>query len=158
MKSPANVNGPSAILVLVSAGEALRALDNKQSEQFSSLDYIDDYATCAATYAALRIFTGRMEPELVTTALHVNPTKSRWEGEGGARLNGWFLSSKGRIDSRDVRRHVDWLLEMVGNKRRELLSLQSQVGVWMDVFCYWRSTQGHGGPCLVRSKCGYSLI
>lgn len=134
--------------MLRSAGEALLALNNTQPQEFSSSDYIDDYATCAATYATLRIYTGRMEPKHITTALQLDPTESQSEGEDGAHLNGWFLSSKGHIDSRDVRRHVDWLLERIGNKRRELLGLQSQAGIRMDVFCYWRSVQGHGGPTL----------
>lgn len=127
------------------AGEALRALNNTQ---ISSSDYIDDYATCAATYATLRIYTGRIDPELVTSALRVEPTKSQREGENGARVNGWFLSSKSFIHSRDVRRHVDWLLRKISSKRRELLDLQSRVGIQMDVFCYWRSVHGHGGPTL----------
>ena len=118
------------------------------SQKFGSSDYTDDYASCEATYATLRIYTGSMGPERITTVLEVNPTKSQWEGRDGAHLNGWFLSSKGCIDSRDIRRHVDWLLERIGNKRQELLSLQSQVGISMDVFCYWRSAQGHGGPTL----------
>jgi len=89
-----------------------------------------------------------MEPGHITTILQVDPSKSQWEDNDSAHLNGWFLSSKSRIDSRDVRRHVDWLLERISNKRREVLSLQSQVGIWMDVFCYWRSAQGQGGPTL----------
>jgi len=89
-----------------------------------------------------------MDLEHITTVLQVNPTKSQLECENTAHLNCWFLSSKGHIDSRDIRRHVDWLLETIGNKRQELLDLQAHSGVRMDVFCYWRSTQAHGGPTL----------
>lgn len=110
-------------------------------------DYSDDYATCAETYATLRIYTGRNTPQRVTAALGLTASRLLNQ-EGEARPNAWLLSSKGAIDSLDVRRHVDWLLVRIVDKRAELSSLQSEPGVWMDVFCYWRSTQGHGGPAL----------
>jgi hypothetical protein len=112
------------------------------------LEYDDHYATCAATHATLRIFSGEMSPERVTAALCLAPSKMLFEGVGGARSNGWFLSSQDRVDSRDVRRHIDWLLERTIQARTQLCSLQDESGVSMDVFCYWRSTQGHGGPAL----------
>jgi len=70
------------------------------------------------------------------------------ESKDGAHLNGWLLSSKGTVDSLDVRRHVDWLLERIFDRRTELIALQSQPGVWMDFFCYWRPRDGHSGPSL----------
>lgn len=76
------------------------------------------------------------------------PNKLLSQAESEKPNNGWLLSSKGCIDSHDVRRHVDWLLERIADKRTELSNLQSEPSVWMDVFCYWRSTQGHGGPAL----------
>jgi len=71
--------------------------------------YIDDYPTCAATYATLRIYTGETKPEIVTDTLQVNASKILRKSENGAWLNGWFLSSKDLIDSRDLRRHLDWV-------------------------------------------------
>jgi Domain of unknown function (DUF4279) len=58
------------------------------------------------------------------------------------------LSSKNQIDSRDVRRHIDWLLERLRGKQKLLHLLQAESGVSMDVFCYWNSAQGQGGPSL----------
>jgi hypothetical protein len=110
--------------------------------------YVDDYPTCAATYATLRIYTGEMTPDIVTATLQLEPSKTICEGKDDAHLNGWFLSSKGLIDSRDLRRHLDWVLERIRGRESELRSLQSQPAVRMDVFCYWASEQGHGGPTL----------
>jgi hypothetical protein len=124
-----------------------RIVSDKGTIRTSPTDYDDNYATCAETYATVRIYTGKNAPELVTAALRLTPSRLLNQ-ESDTRPNGWLLSSKGAIDSLDVRRHVDWLLERIVDKRAELSSLQSEPGVWMDVFCYWRSTQGHGGPAL----------
>ena len=110
--------------------------------------YLDDYATCAETYATVRIYTGKISPEFVTAALGLQPTKLLRLGKDDSRLNGWLFSSKGSIESRDLRRHLDWLLERLVNQHAELRRLQSNPEVWMDVLCYWRSSQGHGGPTL----------
>jgi len=114
----------------------------------TSSGYSDDYATCAETYATLRVYTGKIPPQQVTADLRLSPSKLLNESEDRAHPNGWLLSSKGNVDSLDVRRHVDWLLQRIFDRRTELLALQNQPGVWMDVFCYWRSKDGHGGPSL----------
>lgn len=111
-------------------------------------DYDDEYATCAATYATLRIYTGELDPSTVTRALGLKPNQVLIKGEQSARLNGWLLSSQNLVKSRDVRRHVDWLLQQVSESRLELIKSQSEAEIWMDVFCYWRSMDGHGGPSL----------
>ena len=108
--------------------------------------YDDAYPTCEETYAELRIYTGEAAPQRVAEALRLKPTTLLVAGESKARVNGWFLSTRGQVESRDVRRHVDWLLEQLLPRRLELHTLQAEPHLWMDVFCYWRSTQGHGGP------------
>jgi hypothetical protein len=120
-------------------------MENETANLAGGSEYDDDYPTCAATYATLRIYTGKVPPE--TVLLRLEPSKLQVEG-AGAHLNGWFLSTKERVESRDIRRHVDWLLEQISPLRSELAALQARPGIRMDVFCYWRSTQGHGGPRL----------
>jgi len=122
-------------------------MGNETANLAGGSEYDDDYPTCAATYATLRIYTGKMPPEQVTGLLRLEPSKLQVEG-AGAHLNGWFLSTKERVESRDIRRHVDWLLQQIFPLRSELAALQARPGIRMDVFCYWRSTQGHGGPLL----------
>jgi hypothetical protein len=62
----------------------------------------------------------------------------------------WFLSTKGVTASRDVRRHVDWILDKLAGKD-EALRLLRQQGHRMDIFCYWLSADGHGGPIISRT-------
>jgi hypothetical protein len=112
------------------------------------LEYLDDYPTCSSTYATLRIFSGDLSPDKVTTTLGITPTRVQSVTRSGNPLSGWFLSTEGVVQSRDLRRHLDWLLDRLLPVRTKLSDLQTQQGVSMDVFCYWRSAHGQGGPTL----------
>jgi hypothetical protein len=117
--------------------------------------YEDDYPTCSATYATLRIFD--VDPEVVTERLCVQPTKTQRRGEHWRtrhglswvphKRDGWFLSNRDRVTSKDIRRHVDWLIEQVSSCSAELRKLQEE-GASNDVFCYWYSKSRQGGPSL----------
>lgn len=64
-----------------------------------------------------------------------------------AEIDGWFLTTKGRFDSRDSRRHIDWLLDQIEGKAAELRSLQAE-GCRMTVSCYWAAASCGGGPMI----------
>ena len=119
-------------------------------------DYDDDYATCEKTYAGLRIYHYALDPERITVLLGIEPSQIQIRGrvhttsigkEFTATIGGWFLSTKGITASRDVRRHVAWILDRLAGKDEILRSLQAE-GCRMDIFCYWLSADGHGGPTL----------
>jgi hypothetical protein len=114
--------------------------------------YDDHYATCARTYATLAI--KHMDPSTITERVGIEPSQSQRKGDrirpAGARIapfHGWFLSTKGHIESRDSRRHIDWLLDRLEGKSDEILQLQSD-GCEMFVSCYWLSARGQGGPTI----------
>lgn len=117
--------------------------------------YEDDYPTCAATYVTLRVFD--VDPDAVTERLRVQPTKTQRQGEHWKthhglssvphRRDGWFLCTKDCVNSKDLRRHVDWLIEQVRTSAQALRQLQDE-GAHTDVFCYWVSASGQGGPSL----------
>src|SRR5689334_276822 len=107
-------------------------------------EYDDDYATCEKTYAGLRIFHGELDPDAVTRDLGIKPTNAFRKGEPmrpGARRSaiakqgGWFLDTEGVVSSRDIRRHLDWLIDRLEPKRQVIEALQA-AGYRMDVFCY----------------------
>jgi Domain of unknown function (DUF4279) len=110
-----------------------------------------DYPTCQRTYATLRVYPKRYGPEAVTARLGLEP--SGWQRCGAAKipgsrpapLHGWFLSSDEMVASRDVRRHLDWLLSRIASRGDAIRALQAE-GCDMDVSCFWVSTSGHGGP------------
>jgi hypothetical protein len=83
----------------------------------------DSEENCERTLAVLRVYPGKITTPEVTELLGVSPTSSVAKGEHIAtkvpgefrvgNLNGWFLSSESFVESRDLRRHLDWLLDKV---------------------------------------------
>jgi hypothetical protein len=125
--------------------------------------YIDDYATCERTYVTLRVYSDTIPPEEISSSLGLTPTSTQHKGRvrnpHGRRpivqkLHGWFLSSEGRVESRDVRRHLDWLLDQISGAADELTRLTNSVtgGTRADISCAWFSAFGHGGPTLSPSQ------
>lgn len=118
----------------------------------------DDYQTCERTCAVLRVYPGAILPSEVTKALGIQPTSSVVAGQRGkenslglarvGRINAWLLSSEPAVHSRDLRRHLDWLLDLLETGSDGLRSLQAQPGVRMSVNCVWWSRYGDGGPTL----------
>jgi hypothetical protein len=116
-------------------------------------EYDDEYATCVETYATLRIFGEAVEPESVSSMLGMTPTRLQRKGlplhEGSrtiTKLSGWFLETRGNVQSRDSRRHIDWLLDALTSKITRVQELQAR-GMEFDICCYWVSV-GQGGPTI----------
>lgn len=111
--------------------------------------YNDDYKTCSTTYATLRIIG--LSPDEVTLRLGLSPTDSFVRGDvrnaAPMRHDGWFLSSKDAVDSKDVRRHLDWILDQLATQRDALRVLVDH-GAKIDITGYWVSAHGHGGPII----------
>ena len=58
------------------------------------------------------------------------------------------ISSESFVESRDLRRHLDWLLDKVEPGSDGLNVLQQRPGVRMCVHCIWWSRHRGGGPTL----------
>jgi hypothetical protein len=115
------------------------------------IEYNDGYPTCSSTYATLRIYPGSVPPDEVTTRLGLVPSstqiaETRPPGVKG-RPTGWFLTSKGVVESRDIRRHLDWILDQIVDKSSVIDALRGD-GAHADISCYWVTASGHGGPSL----------
>jgi len=84
--------------------------------------------------------------------LGVYPTESFAKGDkfGKKQLtrksNGWFLSTAGIIDSKDCRRHIDWIISKLAPYGESLEKLRT-MGAEVDLSCFWLSS-GQGGPVL----------
>jgi hypothetical protein len=119
--------------------------------------YDDDFPSCEETRATLLVYPGSIDPQEVSDRLGLEPTSSGRRGDvvissaGRTRQaahNTWFLSSEGVVQSKDLRRHIDWLTAQLLPKREPLLSLQAEADLGMYVSCVWWSKEGHGGPTL----------
>lgn len=115
--------------------------------------YDDDYGTCERTHATLLIYPVRTDPETITGRLGIEPTKWQRKGEPipgtqqTAEVDLWYLGTKERVESRDSRRHVDWLLDAIEGKAAVVRALQEE-GARIAVNCFWLSRSGHGGPTI----------
>ena len=116
--------------------------------------YDDDYDSCVVTYSTLRVFSDSVAPAEISLALKLDPTTSFLKGQPISprvdtprRQHGWLLCSEHHVHSRDTRRHLDWLLDLIERNSGALASLQSR-GVSADIYSYWVSAHGQGGPIL----------
>src|SRR5690349_13412524 len=107
--------------------------------------YSDDFPTCAETFTTFRIFSTTVSAPEISRRLWLRPSRSHAIGDPiksptnpSRKEHAWFLSTKGQIDSRDTRRHLDWILDQLEPHLNELRSLQAE-GAQMDVMAYWVS-------------------
>lgn len=136
-------------------------MTSSSDSQFGS-EYNDDYETCERTYAELRVYLDELESSVVTDRLALQPTHQsgreedvrRYTATGRIRPNGWFLSSEHVVQSKDLRRHLDWVLAQLAPVAEGLTALQSLPGVTMHVTCVWWSALGDGGPILTAREMG----
>src|SRR5262245_637305 len=104
--------------------------------------YNENYETCARTYASLRIIHRDLDPAEVTQLLGITPTESFRTGDPHPpkpdrvwEHGGWFLTSCDVITSRDLRHHLDWLLQRVGTMR-EAFALLLDRDYRIDIPCF----------------------
>lgn len=115
--------------------------------EMTESDYNDAYPTCEETYVTLRVSSAALDMELVTRSLGMEPSPSAADSQSGGVPCRWMLTSKNSVESLDARRHLDWLLGMLSGKAESLRVLRDR-DLTVDVCCYWRSGDGHGGPTL----------
>jgi hypothetical protein len=120
----------------------------------ATMDTFPDYATCERCYATLCIGSGPIDPSTVTRCIDREPTSVTIKGERHSVssqrtnvLNLWCLSSEHAVKSRDLRDHLNWLFDQLEHRSGHLETLR-QMGCRFDVWCYWLSKEGHGGPTL----------
>jgi hypothetical protein len=68
------------------------------------------------------------------------------------KQNGWFLTSRGEVESLDTKRHVDFLLARLAGSEAYLAELAAQ-GLQVDIMCLWQSAnKSEGGPNLLPAQ------
>jgi hypothetical protein len=120
------------------------------------MDYNDTYETCERTIVELRIYSDSLVPAEISKCLSMTPSTSVTKGQllisrSGDRqrvgkVNSWILSSEQHINSKDARRHLDWLLDQISEVKSALGELHSSGKVTLYVVCIWWSAFGNGGP------------
>lgn len=114
--------------------------------------FIHNFPSCSRTYATLCIYHASADPQEVTAILKIKPDSSQKVGElirrgKKATVSGWFLGTKDVLKSKDVRAHIEGLLDKISKKKKELEKLRA-TGYEMRISCFWESASGNGGPIL----------
>jgi hypothetical protein len=128
-------------------------------------EYDDDYATCKYTSAAFRLIHPTLDPDWITHQLQISPSWAYKKGDHiknnttrTSKIGIWGLDTEGFVQSRDLRRHIDWLIDILHDKAHLIAELQKQ-GYRVDIFCHWAGLGGTGGPTLSpRNMYGLALL
>jgi hypothetical protein len=112
--------------------------------------YDHGWRGCARTYATLLDYHRRLRPERMTAALGLRPHWTARRGEQAVLgrvvpRNVWARGTRGRFRSRDVRLHIDKVLDELRGKERRIGRLRKQ-GCAFAISCFWESVSGNGGP------------
>jgi len=87
------------------------------------------YSTCEDTYVKLLIYPGLHGANEVTDVLRIEPTSTQDKGEeifnsrGSKRVaknSLWVLSSGQRVASKDLRDHLNWLLNKIQSRSNRI--------------------------------------
>lgn len=114
--------------------------------------FIHDFKSCSRTYSTLSIYHSSADPHLITDILQIVPDRTNLAGEKLAskrisKNSGWFLSTLDKVDSKDLRAHLEYLLQIVIPKVeqiKELIASEYKLAIW----CFWESANGNGGPII----------
>lgn len=105
-----------------------------------------EYPTCAETHASLIVYSDELSAVNVTKILDLVPSRTLVPNERYPRQrHTWILSSRDHVESRDVREHVQWLLDRLDAGRWAQLR-QHPCTTRLSIF--WVSRHGHGGPII----------
>ena len=123
---------------------------NELSSRFTPIN--DAAPSCDETWASLCIYN--IDPDLVTNKLGIKPTGGQKKGvpsivpsgkEIIGRINSWVLSSHNYVTSKDIRAHLDWVLDKIEPVIPVLKELQRLPNVQMVIRCVWWSAESDGG-------------
>src|SRR3954471_22527149 len=105
---------------------------------------LDENESCEETHATFRLAGADLVPDAIERATGLTADFTAAKGEtrpSGTRsvaqpIGVWTLTSKGRIESTSVERHIVYLLERLEPVKDELLAISREQGLDADFFCY----------------------
>jgi len=110
-----------------------------------------NFSSCSRTYATLCIYHDKLGIDDIQIDIDLLPDKIITKGErvglSFARKNGWLLGTGGRVKSKDLRAHIQWIINRISDKKSEFIALKQQ-GFEIRISCLWISAVGNGGPLL----------
>jgi hypothetical protein len=107
------------------------------------------------TYVTFILRGKNLNPEYITEALGITPTRSYKRGDQrtGEKFwpHGlWSFSSQNNISSTDLSKHIEWILDRLEGSRSRLVDLLSENSFEAKLSCFWESQNGYGGIVISR--------
>jgi hypothetical protein len=108
---------------------------------------------CAECFASLRLYGDSLNPEEITRLLQMNPSDAAVKGEDSKSSSGksrqaptgrWILGTDGKLTSTNLEKHIEWILDRLASTGIKIDDLPGVERA--DIFGYWASASGHGGP------------
>jgi hypothetical protein len=112
----------------------------------------DSNPLCNRILVTLCIYV--VDPDLVTQILGIQPTLRQKKGvlsllpsgkEEIGRMNSWLFSTEKFDSLKDIRSHLDWILDKIEPTKHKLEELQNIPGTKMYVLCNWLSKETDAG-------------
>lgn len=107
--------------------------------------------------ASFRIYHEDLDPDVISTAFEMRPTKSHHKGEQREGREGriyapfkhgiWILSSKNQLSSVDANTHIGWVLDQLLDCIEAVHQFQDQ-GFHTDMICGWHTEGWNTCPAL----------
>jgi hypothetical protein len=135
----------------VSRAEEIRRELDMPWLTFGPSAYRDGDPEVVLVRAELLVYGMELDPDRVTHVLGVAPTQAGRRGDVSTnsqgrqrtvRLNHWFLSSEPAVQSTELRRHLDWLLERLDPVADAVHELSAPPETWVLIKClsWWKDS------------------
>ena len=95
----------------------------------------------------------KLDPDAVSLALRINPTNSARRGDERRNIKGallqphkegwWQLSTKGKVKSKDIHKHFEYLLKKLLPHREDILNFAKNGETYFGVL--WENTYLYAG-------------
>jgi hypothetical protein len=127
---------------------------NNTSSRYTPINDSDPF--CISVWVSFCIFG--IDPDIVTKKLGIEPSSQQkiavprllpnGKQEIG-KINNWILRSRDHVQSRDIRRHLDWVLEKIDPAISELRALQNLPEIKMVMSGSYLSKEEGGGSIAI---------
>jgi hypothetical protein len=102
------------------------------------------------TFATFRIWGPHLDVDAATQRLGIAPSEFHRIGAARGRTgvwrhSYWGLCSEAHLRSTDLSLHLAWLLDRIAPVQPQIAQLIA-AGNQADLFCFWESLTGYGGP------------
>jgi len=95
-----------------------------------------EYNESTQVHAGIRLIGEAVEPDAITLALGIPPSRILTGDERPSQQPGWFLNTAGRVDSTELRDHIRHLTDQLLPVRDQFIAACTRHHVEPSLFCF----------------------